>query len=88
MLGGDAVEDEVEAPACFCISSASRETTTSSAPRRRASSVLSGEVVKTTTWAPEGAGELDAHVAEAAEADDADLLALRRPPSDAWASRS
>ena len=33
VLGGDAIEDEVEAPACFCISSALRETTASSVPR-------------------------------------------------------
>src|SRR5271168_2504209 len=33
-------------PACFFISSALRETSTSSAPRRSASSFLSGEVVK------------------------------------------
>src|SRR5271166_5803295 len=39
-------------PACFCISLASRETTTSWAPNRRASSFLLGDVVKTTTWAP------------------------------------
>ena len=39
-------------PACFCISLALRETTTSSAPRRSASSFLFGEVVKTTTCAP------------------------------------
>ena len=39
-------------PACFFISSALRETTTSSAPSRSASSFLPGEVVKTTTWAP------------------------------------
>src|SRR4028119_2276749 len=39
-------------PACFAISSASRETTTSSAPRRSASSVLFGDVVKTTVCAP------------------------------------
>jgi hypothetical protein len=32
-------------------------------------------------------GELDAHVAEAAEADDADLLARGRPSSGAAASR-
>ena len=67
-------------PACFSISSASRETTTSSAPRRRASSVLSGDVVKTTTCGAERVGELDAHVAQPAEADDADLLALADAP--------
>ena len=39
-------------PACFFISSALRETTTSSAPRRSASSFLLGEVVKTTVCAP------------------------------------
>ncbi len=65
-------------PACFSISSAFRETTTSSAPSRSASSFLFGEVVKTTVCAPERVGELHAHVAEPAEADDADLLALGR----------
>ena len=35
-----------------------------------------GEVVNSTTCAPIGVSELHAHVAEAAEADDADLLAL------------
>src|SRR5437867_8516330 len=39
-------------PACFCISSAFREMTTSFAPSRSASSFLSGEVEKTTTCAP------------------------------------
>src|SRR3989454_11295213 len=38
--------------ACFCISSELREMTTSSAPSRSASSLLPGEVVKTTTRAP------------------------------------
>ena len=67
-------------PACFCISSALRETTTSSAPRRSASSFLLGEVVKTTTWAPKRMRELHAHVAQSAETDDADLLALGDAP--------
>ena len=67
-------------PACFCISFASRETTTSSAPRRRASSFLWGEVVKTTTWGPECVSELDAHVAETAESDHADLFSLGHAP--------
>src|ERR1035438_10404036 len=39
-------------PACFFISSVLRETTTSSVPRRSASSFLPGEVVKSTMWAP------------------------------------
>jgi hypothetical protein len=52
VLGGDGVEDEVEAAGVLFISPALRETTTSSAPRRSASSFLLGEVVKTTTWAP------------------------------------
>jgi hypothetical protein len=38
--------------ACFCLSSAWREITTTSAPRRSASSFLAGEVVNTTTRAP------------------------------------
>src|SRR5260370_5844633 len=38
--------------ACFCISFASFEITTSSAPSRRASSTLFGEVVNCTTCAP------------------------------------
>ena len=38
-------------PACFFIAAASREMTTSSAPSRSASSVLPGDVVKTTTCA-------------------------------------
>ena len=38
--------------ACAAISSALRDTTTSSAPRRRASAVLPGEVVNNTTCAP------------------------------------
>ena len=75
-------------PACFFISSALRETTTSSAPRRSASSFLSGEVVKTTTWAPKRVGELHAHVAEPAEADHADLLALGDAPVAHAASTS
>ena len=67
-------------PACFFISSALRETTTSSAPRRSASSVLLGEVVKTTTCAPNASRELHAHVAQPAEPDHADLLALGDAP--------
>ena len=67
-------------PACFCISSALRETTTSSAPRRSASSFLPGDVVKTTTCAPKRVGELHAHVAQPAETDHADLLALGDAP--------
>src|SRR5262249_13753267 len=39
-------------PACFFISSELRETTTSSAPSRSASSFLLGDVVKTATCAP------------------------------------
>src|SRR4029077_3266534 len=38
--------------ACFCISSALFEITTSSAPSRRASAVLFGDVVNSTTCAP------------------------------------
>src|ERR671921_852214 len=38
-------------PACFLISSALRDSTTSWAPSRRASSRLPADVVKTTTWA-------------------------------------
>ena len=54
---------------------------TSSAPRRRASSFLCGEVVKTTTLRAEGAGELDPHVPQAAETDHADLLPLDVAPA-------
>src|SRR3954454_12924029 len=39
-------------PTCFAISSALREITTSSAPRRKASPFLLGELVKTTVCAP------------------------------------
>src|SRR5258705_345678 len=45
-------------PACLAISSALRETTTSSAPRRRASSFLLGDVVNSTTWAPRACANL------------------------------
>ena len=38
--------------ACFFISSALREMTTSLAPSRKASSFLLGDVVNATTWAP------------------------------------
>ena len=49
MTGGNGIEDEVETADVFFISFALRETTTSSAPRRRASSFLFGDVVKTAT---------------------------------------
>ena len=67
-------------PACFFISSAFLEMTTSFAPSLSASFVLPGEVVKRTTSRADGRGELHAHVAEAAQADDADLLALADLP--------
>ena len=44
---------------------------------------LPAEVVKSDDVRAEGVGELDAHVTETAEADDADLLALVRRPSAA-----
>jgi hypothetical protein len=52
MLSRHGIQDEVKLPACFFISSTLRETTTSSAPRRSASSFLLDEVANTTTCAP------------------------------------
>ena len=66
-------------PACFVISSASRDTTTSSAPRRSASS-FAGRRGEDNDVGSERTGELDAHVTQPAEADHADLLALGDAP--------
>jgi hypothetical protein len=52
VVGGDAVENEVEATGVFARLVGVFEITTSSAPRRSASSTLFGEVVKTTVCAP------------------------------------
>ena len=75
-------------PACFFISSAFFETTTSSAPSRSASSVLLGEVVKTTVCAPNAWANFTPMWPEPAEADHADLLALADASSGASASTS
>ena len=75
-------------PACFFISSALRETTTSCGPEPQRVLLLARRGGEDDDVGAEGAGELHAHVAEPAEADDADLLALRRRPSGAAASRS
>ena len=71
----------------LAIWSASFEMTTSSAPSRLPSSTLFGEVVKRTTSGAHGVGELHAHVAQPAEADDADALALADVPVFGAASR-
>ena len=47
-------------PACFAIASASLDTTTSCAPRRIASCVFPGDVVKTATVAPKAFANLTA----------------------------
>ena len=80
VIGGDSVEDKIEASACFSISSAFRETTISSAPRRSASSVLSGEVVNTTTWAPSAWANFTPMCPRPPKTDDADLLAFADAP--------
>src|SRR5271157_2729467 len=67
-------------PACFFISSALREMTISSAPRRRASSFLLGDVVN-ATMRFQRMGNLDGHVAESAETDNTDFLALCDTPA-------
>src|SRR5512132_1988065 len=64
-------------PACFCISSVLRETTTSSAPRRSASSFLPGE---DDDVGSERMSKLHARVAQSAETDHANLLALCGAP--------
>ena len=73
---------------------ASFDTTTSSAPNALASAILSGEVVKATVCAPSAWAELHAHMAEPADAHNADLLAgarapvaQRRPGGDAGAEQ-
>ena len=67
-------------PACFSISSAFFEMTTSSAPRRSASSFLLGRGREDDDVRSERVRELHAHVAESAETDDADFLALGDAP--------
>ena len=68
-------------PACFAISSGVlRHDDLVGARAAGASSVLPGEVVNSTTCAPNACGELHPHVPEPAEADDADLLALADLP--------
>ena len=54
--------------------------TTSSAPRRLPSATLPSRGGEQDGVGAQGVGELHAHVAEAAEADDADLLALAGAP--------
>jgi hypothetical protein len=58
------------------------------APSRRASASFEAEVLSIVTSAPIAAAELDAHVAEAAEPDDADAVALLDVALAAAASRS
>ncbi len=91
---GDRVEDKVEAAPNASIAAGSVETTTSSAPRARASASLSGEVVERHHLGPQRAGQLDADVPEPAEADDADpgagpdaVVAQRRVGGDAGAQQ-
>ena len=81
-------------PACFCISAAFFEITTSSAPRRTASAVLFGDVVNSTTCAPKAWANFTPMWPKSAEADDADLLpfadfpvAQRRIGGDAGAQQ-
>ena len=67
-------------PACFFISSAFRETTTSSAPSRSASSFLLGDVVKTADVSSERTAKLHRHVTESSESHHANLLAFASAP--------
>ena len=65
-------------PAWRFISSGFAEITTSSAPSRRASAALPGEVVNRTVWAPNAWANFTPMWPEAAEPDDADLLPAGR----------
>ena len=67
-------------PACFFISSALRETTTSCSAEPQRVFLLARRGGEDDDVRAERAGELHAHVAEPAEADDADLLALGDAP--------
>ena len=71
---GDRVEQKVEGAGGALHLASSVEISTSSAPSARVLP-FSGEVVIITTLGAHRAGEFDAHMAEPAEADDADLLA-------------
>lgn len=62
---------------CAAISPELRDTTTSSAPSALASARFDSEVVEGQDMRPHGMGQLDPHLAETADADDADLLAPR-----------
>jgi hypothetical protein len=75
VIGGHQSRMKSNVPACAAICAASLETTTSCAPSLRASSALPGRRREQHDVRAEGLGKLHAHVAEAAQADDADLLA-------------
>ena len=62
------------------MASASLERTTSSAPSRLASAILLVDGGELHDVRAEGVGELQPHVSESAQADDADLLARARAP--------
>ena len=93
MRRGGGIDDEVERFPWAFIALASEESTTSSAPRRMASSFfpeIGGELHRVRA---ERVGKLERHVAQAAEADDAYLfagadlpVAQRRVSRDAGAS--
>ena len=75
-------------PACFCISSALRGDDDLVRAQPQRVFLLARRGGEDDDVGAERVGELHAHVAEPAEADHADLLALGRRPSGAAASRS
>ena len=88
VLGGDGVEDEVEAAGVLLhlVGVAGDDDLVRAEAQRVL--LLAGRGGEDDDVGAERAGELHAHVAQPAEADDADLLALGRRPSGAGASRS
>ena len=87
VLGGDGVEDEVEAAGVLrhLVGVLGDDDLVGAEAQRVV--LLAGRGGEDDDVRAERVRELDAHVAESAEADDADLLALGRRPSGAAASR-
>ena len=87
VIGGDGVEDEVEAAGVFghLVGVAGDDDLVGAEAERVV--LFAGGSGEDDDVGSEGVRELDAHVAETAEANDADFLALGDAPVAAWASR-
>ena len=88
VIGGDGVEDEVEAAGVLLHLVGVAGDDDFVGAEAQCVFLLAGRGGEDDDVSSERMRELHAHVAQPAEADDADLLALRRRPNAAGASRS